>query len=118
MVLELRIAITIALLVFFAIVFYLLKKRKLTLKYTLLWLLAGIVMAIVAAFPEAFEKITLALGVVDMYNGLFAILIFALMIILISITVIVSQLNDNLRALTQQCAMYEKRIRELEDDKR
>jgi hypothetical protein len=49
-----------------------------------------------------------------MTNGLFAFLFFAIIILLMSLTSIVSKMNNNMRQLVQQCAMYEKRIRELE----
>lgn len=112
---SLRIAIIIALIFYFACIFSLLKRKNLTLKYTLLWLVAGVVMVLIAAFPGGFEKLMQFIGVIDMYNGLFAVVIFALIIILISITSIVSNLNDKLRQLVQQCSMYEKRIRDLEE---
>lgn len=110
----LRLTIVVALLIYFAFIFALLKRKKLTLKYTLLWLFAGVVMALIAIFPNIFEKLMHLIGVIEMTNGLFAVLIFAMIIIMISITVIVSEMNDRQRQLIQQCAFYEKRIRELE----
>lgn len=111
---SLRIVISIALLVYYIFIFYFLKKKSLTLKYTLLWLFTGLVMVLVVIFPQALEMVLHAVGVVELTNGLFGIVCFALLIILLSITSIVSMLNDKLRKLIQQCAMYEKRIRELE----
>ena len=55
------------------------------------------------------------IGVVEWTNGLFALLLLLLMIIDMSITAIVSKMNDRMRKLVQQCAMYEERIRKLEE---
>ncbi len=111
---SLRIVISIALVVYYAWIFYFLKKKSLTLKYTLLWLFTGLVMVLVVIFPQALEQVLHWVGVVELTNGLFGIVCFALLIILLSITSIVSILNEKMRRLVQQCAMYEKRIRELE----
>lgn len=112
--LTLRISIAVALLLFFVVIFCLLRKKSLALKYTLLWLAFGGVMVLIAAFPNAFWFLLRLIGIVEVYNGLFAVMIFALIIILISITAIVSKQNEKLRQLIQKCATYEKRIRELE----
>lgn len=111
---SLRIVLSIALVIYYACIFYFLKKKSLTLKYTLLWLFTGLVMVLIVIFPQALEQILHWVGVVELTNGLFGIVCFALLIILLSITSIVSILNEKMRRLVQQCAMYEKRIRELE----
>lgn len=111
---SLRVAISIALLVYYACILFFLKKKSLTLKYTLLWLFMGFLMVLAVIFPQVLAKILQWMGVAEMTNGLFGIVCFALLIILLSITSIVSIMNEKLRRLVQQCAMYEKRIRELE----
>lgn len=111
---SLRIVLAIALLLYYICIFYFLKKKSLTLKYTLLWLFSGLVMVLVLIFPQALERILHAMGIVELTNGVFGLVCFALLIILLSITSIVSMLNEKLRKLVQQCAMYEKRIRDLE----
>lgn len=111
---SLRVAISIALFAYYACILYFLKKKSLTLKYTLLWLFTGFLMVLVVIFPQTLARILRWMGVAALTNGLFGIVCFALLIILLSITSIVSIMNEKLRRLVQQCAMYEKRIRELE----
>ena len=111
---SLRIVLAIALLLYYICIFYFLKKKSLTLKYTLLWLFSGLVMVLVLIFPQALERILHAMGIVELTNGVFGLVCFALLIILLSITSIVSMLNEKLRKLVQQCAMYEKIIRDQE----
>jgi hypothetical protein len=93
----------------------LLKKKKLSLKYTLLWILSGLVMLVVAIFPQLLITVTQIMGIIDYRNGLYSIAIFFVLIILMSITGIVSKLNEKNKTLIQQVALMEKRIRDLEE---
>lgn len=111
---NLRIAISIGLVLYFFALLYLLKKKSLNLKYTLLWLFTGFIMIILTVFPTILESFLHLIGVVELPNGLFGILMFFVIIILVSITSIVSGLNSKIRELSQKVSMYEKRIRELE----
>ena len=48
----LRVTLSIAVICYFILILYYLKKRMLELKYTLLWLAAGVVMGVMIFFPE------------------------------------------------------------------
>lgn len=111
----LRIALLIGIAVYFICTFVLLKKKSLNLKYTLLWIFLGIVFLLVVIFPVILKVPMQMIGVVEWTNGLFALLLLILMIIDMSITAIVSKMNERMRKLVQQCAMYEERIRKLEE---
>lgn len=111
---SLRMMLALALLLYYICIFYFLKKKSLTLKYTLLWLFSGFVMVLVLLFPHILERMMHVIGIKELTNGVFGLVCFAMLIILLSITSIVSLLNENQRKLVQQCAMYEKRIRDLE----
>ena len=71
-------------------------------------------MLVVVIFPIIMEEITRILGIVDVTNALFALMLFFVLIILMSITGIVSKMNERNRKLIQECALLEKRVRELE----
>jgi hypothetical protein len=91
-----------------------LKKGTLLLKYTLLWLVAGIVVGIFCLFPEMLVFVSRIMGIETASNGLFAICIMFVIFILLSLTSIVSYQKKRLRQLSQQIAMLENRIREIE----
>lgn len=112
--LTLRVVLIFAILCYFIIVFYLLKKQILSLKYTLLWLLTGVVLGILVAAPELLSMFVGALGIELPVNGLFTVAIGFILMILMSLTAIVSGFNKKIRVLVQQIAILEKRIRELE----
>lgn len=114
----LRISLILGIMIYFCILFFLINKKSLNLKYSLLWILSGIIMLIISIFPKIMIFITELLGIVDMTNGLFTVIIFCIILILISITSIVSKMNDRNKQLIQKCALLEKRVRELEKNKK
>ena len=111
---KLQIVILIAVLIYFIVLFSLLKKKMLSLKYTLLWLLSGGIMLIIALFPGLLGVLTEAIGIQVPTNALFAILSFCGIIIMITLTAIVSKQSERIKRLTQSVAMMEKRIRKME----
>lgn len=111
---SLRITLLVAIIIYFLSIFYLLKRKRLDLRYTLLWIFGGIIMLFILLFPGVITFFLKVTGIVEEVNAVLASAIFIMIIILISITSIVSKLNSDLRKLAQKCALYEKRIRELE----
>ncbi len=110
----LRMAMLIAVALYFVLVLYLLKRRSLNLKYTLLWLLSGVMMLALAVFPQILNVFSDLLGIYEPTNALFSIICFCIIIILMSLTAIVSKLNEKSKRLIQTVALLERRIRELE----
>jgi len=112
---SLRLFLSIGLMVYFLLIFSLLRRKTLSLRYTLLWIFGGIGMGILLIFPELLNWFIHLVGIQLASNGLFAIILFFILIILISITSIVSKQSDHIKRLVQDNALLEKRIRELED---
>ena len=112
---KLQITMLVAVGLYFLIVFRLLKKKTLNLKYTLLWLASGIIMLALAVFPQLLGWFAAVVGIYEPTNALFAFMFFCVIILLMSITAIVSKLNEKSKRLIQSVALLEKRVRELED---
>lgn len=112
---NLQITLCAAVLVYFVLIMVFLKKRALELKYTLLWLLAGAVMAFFIFFPKALYHLVRRFGIESNMNGLYVMCIGFIFILLMSLTSIASRQTNKIRALIQENAMLEKRIRELEN---
>lgn len=111
----LRIFILIGIVFYFVLIFHFLRKKELALKYTLLWLAAGLIMLVFDLFPMLLTFMVHLFGIELPVNGIFAICIFFLIILLMSITSIVSRQTERIRTLTQYTATLEKRIRQLEE---
>lgn len=113
----LRYVMLIGVLFYFYCIFYFLKKKSLSLKYSLLWITTGIIMGIIALFPQIIYVFVKLIGIQTPVNGLYAICIFMMMLILISLTSIVSKQTERIKNLTQYIAILEKDVRELTNDK-
>ena len=115
---SLRIAILLAIAVYFIILAVLLRKKYLSLRFTLLWLLSGFLMLLITIFPGLLQMVTKLLGFQLGSNALFSILFFCVLIILVSLTSINSRQGEAIRRLTQELAMLEKRLGELEEKRK
>ena len=111
---RLQIALLFGLAVYHYILFQMLKKKRLNLKYSLLWIFSGFLMLIAALFPKLLVLVSKCVGISTPSNTLFAIILFFMMVILMTLTAIVSELNEQVKRLTQTIALLEKRVREKE----
>lgn len=111
---HLRVTLILVVVSYFIVILYFLKQKALNLKYTLLWLVAGAVMGILVVVPELLTRIIRLFGIQDNMNGLFLFCIGFIILILLSLTSIVSRLNRKVRTLTQELAILDKRVRDLE----
>ena len=112
----LRIALSVLLFIYFLVVIVLLKKKKLSLKYTLLWLLVGIFLLLMVIFPQILIWISQVLGIASAMNALFVCTIGFAFVLLLALTSIASRQSEKIKNLTQDNALLEKRIREIEKD--
>lgn len=113
----LRITLCIAVICYFVLILYYLKKRMLELKYTLIWLFAGAVMGIMIFFPELLVFFVRLLGIESNMNGLYVLCFAFIIAILMTLTSIVSRQTMKIKILIQELSIMEKRIRELEAEK-
>lgn len=112
----LRVTLCIAVICYFIIILYYLKKRMLELKYTLVWILAGIVMGIMIFFPGLLVWFVRLLGIESNMNGLYVLCFAFIIATLMTLTSIASRQALKIRTLIQEISMLEKRIRELESN--
>lgn len=112
---QLQLFLIIVIVIFLCAMVILLKNRKLSLRYTLLWLMSGFVLLIVAIFPGIISWLTKLIGIVSPVNAVFVLEAIFVLMIMLSLTVIVSQINRKLKRLIQDNAVLEERVRELEE---
>lgn len=112
----LRISLIAALAIYFLCIYVMLKKGKLNLKYSLLWIASGVIMLFFVLFPGVLEQVAKWIGIINYLNGLFAVVLFGLIILLMVLTAIVSELSNKNRVLIQECALLDERIRKLEGE--
>ena len=111
----LQIFMLLAVALYFVLLVFFLRRKRINLKYTLLWIFSGVVMLLLALFPGILDRIAAMVGIASPVNALFAIALFCIIIILMSLTAIVSRLNNQLLQLAQANALLEQRVREMEE---
>lgn len=72
-------------------------------------------MLILAIIPQILNMFANLVGIYEPTNALFAIIFFCIIIILMSLTAIVSKLNEKSKRLIQKIALLEERVRQLEE---
>ncbi|MBQ9760703.1 MAG: DUF2304 domain-containing protein [Clostridia bacterium] len=112
--LVLQIFLIICVLAFIGVIIRYLVLKKLNLKYTLVWLLAAVFMLTIAIFPQIITWLTKLVGIQVASNAVFFFAILFLFLIVLTLTAIVSHMNNRVYRLTQMQALLEKRVRELE----
>lgn len=113
--LNVKIFLIFSILIYAGIIIHFLKKKDLNLRYSLIWIFSAIVMLIVTIFPEIISKFNSFVGIIDTVNSVFILEGMFVLLILLSLTAIVSHLNNRNRQLIQAVALLEKRLRDIEE---
>ncbi|GFI41086.1 hypothetical protein IMSAGC017_01126 [Thomasclavelia cocleata] len=90
------------------------KKGKLRSDYALVWLLSSIALIIVAVFPQIAYFAAGFIGVISTANMVFAFIIFLLIIVVYTLFVRVSSLEEKQKNLIQHIAILEKELHDKE----
>lgn len=101
-------------LVLLIIIFGLLKHGKMTVKYSLLWMCLSLVLLVFALFPYVVYVLRDLMGVEMPVNLVFMLMFCFVLLVLLSLSIAISQLAEKSKRLTQANAILEKRVRELE----
>lgn len=114
----LRTTLIIGMVSYFILLLIFLKRKSLLLKYALLWVFAGIFLSSMVIFPNLLLWIKEIFGMESNMNALFVMILGFVVMILMALTSIVSRQAVRIRILVQENAILEKRVRELEYDKK
>lgn len=90
------------------------KKGKLRSDYALVWLLSSMALIIVAIFPQIAYAAANFIGVISTANMVFAFIIFLLIIVVYTLFVRVSTLEEKQKNLIQHIAILEKELHDKE----
>ena len=101
-------------LVLLIIIFVLLKHGKMTVKYSLLWMCLSLALLVFAIFPYVVYVLRDLMGVEMPVNLVFMLMFCFVLLVLLSLSIAISQLAEKSKRLTQANAILEKRVRELE----
>ena len=112
--LTLRLDLFLGAAVFLAVILWLLKKGRLTVRYSIIWLMAGGALLLFAVFPYIVLVLRDWLNMEMPVNVVFTLVLAFVLLLLLSLSTIVSGFAEELKRLAQENALLEKRVRELE----
>jgi hypothetical protein len=114
--LRVSIAATVACVLLLAVVFELIRSRRLRERYALLWLLTGIVLLVLSAWRDGLNTIARTVGVRSYPPAvLFAIGSLFILLVLLHYSTVISKLSDQNTILAQRLALLEERLGDRDD---
>ena len=109
---RIQIIVGIIVLLGLGVIINMIRQKKLELRYALSWLGVGVAILILDCFPQLITWLSRKVGIASPVNMLFFFgFCFSLMIIFV-LTVAISRMSIRIKELTQELALFEKRIRE------
>ena len=116
MTVKLQVVIALAILVVFAILVNMIRRRSLELKYSLVWMMVLCALFIFACAPKLLIVVSDFLGIYAPVNMIFFLGFCFSLVIIFSLTVALSRLSNSIRTLDQTVALNEKKLLELEQE--
>ncbi len=114
MTVSLRCGLVLVSLILLIIIFIILKKGRIPVKYSLIWIFASIIILLLGLIPNLFWSISKFIGFVTMSNMIIGIFIFVLLLITLSLTVIVSGQKKKNTLLIQEISILKQKMGENE----
>ena len=118
MTVKLQIVIGIAILIVFAILVNMIRRRSLELKYALSWMAVLCALLLFDCVPKLLIVVSDFLGIYAPVNMIFFLGFCFSLVIIFSLTVALSRMSNSIRTLDQMVALNEKRLQELETELR
>jgi hypothetical protein len=97
----------------FALVFELVRRRRLMERYALLWLFASAILLGLAVWRDLLETLASAVGIYYAPSALFAVAFGFVLILLLHFSLVISRLAENSKVLAQRVGLLQQRVDEL-----
>ena len=104
------IAAAIAAALLLAVIFELIRSRRLQEHYALLWLLTGIVIFVLAVWRSLLGRASDLVGIAYPPSALFVLAAFFILLVLLHYSTVISKLADQNRILAQRLALLEHQL--------
>jgi hypothetical protein len=98
-----------------ALIFELIRSRRLQERYALLWLATGLVILFFSLWRAALGRFADLVGIAYPPSALFVVASLFILIVLLHYSTVISELSERNLALAQRLALLEQRLREATD---
>lgn len=112
MTLRISIFAAIGSLLLLAVIFELIRSRRLQERYALLWLLTAFVIFVFAIWRDALDVLAGTLGIAYPPSALFVLASFFILIVLLHYSTVISELAERNVSLAQRIALLEQKLKE------
>jgi len=102
----------IAALLMLAVIFELIRSRRLHERYAILWLVTGTIILVLAVCRAALGTLADWVGIAYPPSALFVLASFFILIVLLHYSTVISKLADQNRVLAQRLALLENKLHE------
>jgi hypothetical protein len=102
----------IAALILLAVVFELMRSRRLQERYALLWLLTGLVVFVLAVWRSLLGEAADLVGIAYPPSALFVLAAFFILLVLLHYSTVISKLSEQNTTLAQRLALLEHKLEE------
>ena len=114
MTLRISIFAAIGSLLLLAVIFELIRSRRLQERYALLWLLTAFVIFVFAIWRDALDVLADTVGIAYPPSALFVLASFFILIVLLHYSTVISELAERNVSLAQRIALLEQKLKETE----
>ena len=111
---DLQILLIFGAMALFGMIVWLIKHKKIEVKYSIIWLAFSATMILFAIFPYLVLVLGDISGVANPVNFIFMTLFVFILLIMLSVSAVISGFSTKIKRLAQANALLEKRVRELE----
>jgi hypothetical protein len=118
MTLRISIVAAVASLLLLAVIFELIRSRRLQERYALLWLLTAVVMLVFAVWRDALDLLAEAVGIRYPPSALFVLGSVFILVVLLHYSTVISELAERNVTLAQRLALLEQKLQEVSAGKR
>lgn len=98
----------------FALVFELVRRRRLMERYALLWLFSTATLLALSVWRDLLEEVAAAIGIFYAPSALFAVAFGFVLAMLLHFSLVISRLADQTKVLAQRVGILQERVAHLE----
>lgn len=99
---KLNLILFIASFLFLIFIISLVKKSKLKLQYSLTWMFTSVLFIVFSIFPQIVDYISCLLYIKGSVNTLFLLILFLLINIILTMSMVISKISERVKTLTQE----------------
>jgi hypothetical protein len=105
-----RVEVIVLAVVICALIFELVRRKRLMERYAILWLIAGVTVLVLGLWQGLLSTLAHAAGIYYTPSALFAVAFLFVLVLLVHFSMTISRLSDQSTALAQRLALLQQRV--------